>query len=1161
MGKKKRRSDCEQAAPVETQDIQMQTEQQTDMTTGEVARLQQALDHMIQQTQKLQTENTAMEKQLTKLQDLKAEVQTLRSQNRLLKQEKQQAARKYQAVQYRLTRLEKKYADLSNSKLGRLTLNYWAWRKRRGTGKLRLSNFFLIRWLFNKLPPVQEAPQEPSDQVAVVKSKPENTPVAAVPAAPAAQTAVPQVETQSVAVMTPEQENWAQPYMERAAQMPDSNGCRYYQKLALRVGIVCDEFFYDSIQAAAEFVYLTPDNWQEELEQGLDALLLVSAWRGLNMEWQGMASLNAALTGIETPARQAGRDLIRACKGRGIPTVFYSKEDPPNYERFLAFAKECDFVFTSAKECAPYYNEDCGRQDVQAVCFGINPVEHNPIGSVRDDKDKAVLFSGSWMVKYPDRCRELADIFDGILQSDHGLHIIDRNYPDNKRYAFPEAYFPYTSPAVSHTVLQKLHKQFDWAVNINSVKGSETMFANRAFELQANGVLLLSNFSVGVNDLLPTVQMVQESSEVADILGGFTPEERYAKQMAGVRSVMTGHTCFDRLTQLLTPTGLAAAQPTRNVLVLAEHLTKRVQASFDCQTYPDKTLMRVSDLTEATLEQYDMVTWFADGADYGVFYLEDMANGFKYTACDYITKDAWYEAGVLHKGIEHDYVTRMGSKYRTLFWREAFTGQELLNMSDGRELPNGYSIDHFNYDAAPVARVEEQVDYRLSVVIPVYNNGRHLYGKCFASLRRSSIFRDMEIIMVDDGSTDPYTLRVEEYLQHQYPNIRLYRFGDGGSGSASRPRNRGVTMATAPYLTFLDPDNEAVCDGYARLLELAKQEDRELVLGNMYKITTKTQLANYYGTLRKTAGTDRFDNGVGNLLADSNFYSASIQAMVMRTSLIRDNALEQVPGAAGQDTLFSWQLLSCAKRIALLDIPIHIYYAQTAGSVTNTVSRKFFQKLLLLQKPKADWLKEIGQMDAFMKGRYDYYTTNLVFAKLAQATDSAECAKLVEEMLDIFAPYYRNTDPLINRFTQLCKAGDYAGAAELTRETFRKKAVRPMPTLEELADSAREASKVQVTYRQEGSTITFTNRSGGESEAFAWVILKATGRYAKLYSTKYTKTREFTYDFAGLDADAYKVRAFLRDKDTKISDDVALIRVSAEKQVTLVGAASKVVKE
>ena len=1123
---------------------------------NEVGRLQSALSSTLKQLQKLQQERDTLEKQLAQERRLNETTQAEKEKNRALKQQKDAAEQRCRQLQYRLDYMGKKYHDLANSKLGRLTLNYWAWQGQKGTSGKGAGNWFFVRWLFDRLPHIEgEVLTFPSaepemKQIQVLGSGKEESAVAHETVN----------ETVLVDKMTEEQERWAQPYLERIKEIAESNGCRYYKKISLRIGIVCDEFFYDSIKAAAHFVYLTPENWKNELEQGLDVLLFVSAWRGLNMEWKNLASLNAQLTGEPTPTRLEALAMLRACRERKVPTVFYSKEDPPNYELFLDLAKECDYVFTSAKECIPYYNADCGRDDVQAVCFGINPLEHNPIGCRQEAKEDTVLFSGSWMVKYPHRCQELATIFDGVLAAGHGLHIIDRNYPGNPRYRFPEPYSAHTSPALPHSQLQKVHKLFDWAININSVKGSETMFANRAFELQANGILLLSNFSVGVNNLLPTVQMVQDSSEVASILDAMTPEERYERQMAGVRSVMTDHTCFDRLAQLLAPTGLPVEQPARRVLVLADAVTDRVRRCFDLQSYPEKALLAASEATPALLEEYDMVAWFAPEAHYGVFYLEDMVNGFKYTACDYITKDAWREGGALHAGTEHSYVSRMGSKYRTLFWRSAYDAAFPLSPTDGAELPNGYSIDHFQYDARPVEQDRSRTDWRLSVVVPVYNNGRHLYGKCFASLRRSSIFSDMEIILVDDGSTDSFTLLVEEDLKEHYPNVRLYRFEDGGSGSASRPRNKGVELATAPYLTFLDPDNEAVFDGYARLLELAEGEDRDLAVGSMYKITSKTTLADYYSMIVDAAGKDSFEDGFGATLPEAKFFSASIQAMVIRTKLIRDNHLEQVPGAAGQDTLFSWQLFQAARKIQILNLPIHIYYAETAGSVTNTVSTKFFRKLLLLQQPKADWLLASGLMEDFMARRYNYYTTHWIFFKLARAQDAPACAALVEQMLDIFAPYYRGGDQMIDDFTALCKKGDYAGAAELVQKAFPLRSVRPMPTLEELAKDGM-AAKLQTTYRQEGTTFRLTNRSGVVGDTYAWVILAASGKYEKLYGTKYTSDPQFCYDYSVLQPGTYKVRAFLRHDGEKISDDVAVFRVYEDKTVQLLPMASKTKRE
>ena len=97
-------------------------------------------------------------------------------------------------------------------------------------------------------------------------------------------------------------------------------------------------------------------------------------------------------------------------------------------------------------------------------------------------------------------------------------------------------------------------------------------------------------------------------------------------------------------------------------------------------------------------KQFDIVAFMDPNAHYGKYYLEDMINGFKYTDCDYITKAAYYAKGELHPGTEHDYVSVMPCKTRTVFWMEAFTVGQIEKMQDGCALTNGYSIDHFEYD-------------------------------------------------------------------------------------------------------------------------------------------------------------------------------------------------------------------------------------------------------------------------------------------------------------------------------------------------------------------------------------------------------------------------------------------------------------------------------
>jgi len=957
--------------------------------------------------------------------------------------------------------------------------------------------------------------------------------------------------------MSPENENWINKYTEMLSKIPDSNGCRYYQKLKCKIGIISDNILYDSIKDAADFIYVTPENWKSIIDNGIDIFMFTSSWKGFEEQWRGLANVNSMIPPFINERRKIAFELLEYCKSKSIPTIFYSIEDPPNYEIFLDYAKKCDYIFTTAKECIPYYKDECKNENVGVVTFGVNPQLHNPIGSYNVNKEKTILFAGSWMKKYPTRCKDLSIIFDGIISSSHDLHIIDRNYPTYKGYEFPDKYFKYTSPAIEHCLLQKVHKLFNWAVNINSVKNSETMFANRTFELLANGVLILSNFSVGIGNILPNIMMIYDSSEVSEIVDNMTYEQIYEKQITGIRSVMTKHTCYDRISELLSFCNIDTKQPARKIVVIADEITANVKRCFENQTYNDKFLISKENFNKEIFDKYDMIAWFDKNAYYGQFYLEDLANGFKYTNCDYITKDAYYNSNkILENGIEHNYVDKMKSKYRTLFWRSSYTYDFIMNLNGELNLENGYSIDHFSYNLI------KNRSYLLSVIIPIFNNGEYLYGRCFSSLTRSSMFEDMEIIFVDDGSTDDRTLKIEDYIKSQYSNVIVYKFNDGGSGSASRPRNKGVEIASSKYITFLDPDDEAICNGYAKLYDIAEKEDFDLVFGNIYRYDGDMRYFNYYSTVKQKTNKDCFYDGFN--IKNVNFLAVRIQAMVIKKEVIIKNNIEQVIGAVGQDTLFSWQILSVSKHIKVCEFPIHIYHARILGSITNSIDISFFNKTLALKKYELKWLEESNLIIDYMKLKYNNFTANWFLKKLSISKDSEQCAKIVEKILDIYSDYYNGKSKLINDFMLQCKSKNYSMALDIVYKAFPNNSVRPMLTFNELLNFVNAKPLFNIEFKHNKSIFTFYNNTTtnkNEKYTYAWVVLLDSDKYSEVYTTKYSYDNKFSFDFKNLKPQSYKVRSFIKKQDnTKSSEDIAYIDVEKNGTVNCIKHKTKAVE-
>lgn len=483
--------------------------------------------------------------------------------------------------------------------------------------------------------------------------------------------------------------------LEMVEEIPESNGGRFYIPFNnVKIAIIADEFLMDAWKGAARFLYVTPDNW-ESIAHEADILIVVSSWRGLDNVWRGMANDGSV-------EQRTVFEVIDAFKARSKTTVFYSKEDPPNYSIFLPYAQKCDYIFTTCEEVIEDYKRDCNNDNVNVLEFCINPLFHNPIGMKNKYRKNEVLFSGSWMKKYPNRQTALQMLFDGVLESSMPLHIIDRNYDIiSDSYMFPRRFWKYISPAVDHEVLQKIHKLFEWAININSITDSKTMFANRSYELLANGNLLLSNYSLGVHEKLPLIYTVTSKEEILNLLKTMTPEDAYIRQIAGIRSVMTGETCFDRVSRLLNIVGIKTTVNERKVLVIVDTITDCNKESFEKQTYPNRAIVELKNLNEDVYNAFDVFTFFDDACVYQSTYLEDMMNAFKYTDVSFVTKDSYYEGDKLIEGVEHDFVDSFRDKNRTVFWCTDYEFKDVLSnkLSD---VKFGYSIDHFNYQSMPI---------------------------------------------------------------------------------------------------------------------------------------------------------------------------------------------------------------------------------------------------------------------------------------------------------------------------------------------------------------------------------------------------------------------------------------------------------------------------
>lgn len=310
----------------------------------------------------------------------------------------------------------------------------------------------------------------------------------------------------------------------------------------IRVACIMDDFTFGSYQPECDLYQLTPGGWKNELKTFQpDLLFIESAWRGKDELWGSKVG----------HCSQELQNILDWCRIRHIPTVFWNKEDPVHFEMFLTTAKLFDFVFTTDMDCIHRYKASLGHERVYFLPFACQPSLHNPVEQfLRKD---AFCFAGAYYQRYPERTRDL-ESFVQELSRHRPFEIYDRNFrKSDSKYKFPEAYQPYIIGTLPASEIGRAYKGYRYAINLNSVKQSQTMFARRVYELLGSNTLTISNYSRGVRLMFGELVISSDSgSEITRRLQQLDSGNRIDRlRLAGLRKVMSEHTYSDRFSYVL----------------------------------------------------------------------------------------------------------------------------------------------------------------------------------------------------------------------------------------------------------------------------------------------------------------------------------------------------------------------------------------------------------------------------------------------------------------------------------------------------------------------------------------------------------------------------------------------------------------------------------
>jgi spore maturation protein CgeB len=322
----------------------------------------------------------------------------------------------------------------------------------------------------------------------------------------------------------------------------------------VRAAVILDPFSELAFRYEWDQITFGPEDWRTVLtEERPDLLFVESAWQGNDGRWR------LHMTRDGRPSQEL-RDLVAWCRAEGIPTVFWNKEDPPNYDRFLETARLFDQVFTVDADRIPRYQEGLGHDRIDLLPFAAQPRIHNPVrrGSKRYD----VAFAGTWFAdKHPDRRTQMEYVVGPARE--FGVHIWSRMQKGDKRYRFPRSWRKHVVGSLPYQQMLAAYSSYKVFLNVNSVTGSKTMCSRRLFELSAAQAAVVTAPAASIEPFFgDTVEVVEDAGQTRTALRALLSNDEYRDRLAlrAHRRVFDEHLYAHRVDTVLRSIDVRNAQ-------------------------------------------------------------------------------------------------------------------------------------------------------------------------------------------------------------------------------------------------------------------------------------------------------------------------------------------------------------------------------------------------------------------------------------------------------------------------------------------------------------------------------------------------------------------------------------------------------------------------
>ena len=215
----------------------------------------------------------------------------------------------------------------------------------------------------------------------------------------------------------------------------------------------------------------------------------------------------------------------------------------------------------------------------------------------------------------------------------------------------------------------------------------------------------------------------------------------------------------------------------------------------------------------------------------------------------------------------------------------------------------------------------------VSVIVPVYNAQKSL-ARCIDSILNQT-FKDFELILLDDGSTDTSGEICDRYAEID-ERVRVIHKENSG---VSDTRNRGLDIAEGKYLQFLDSDDWITPEATGLFVRTAEENQCDMVIADFYRVIGER--VSQKGAIEEDGLMDQVTFAENMLQKPADFYYGVLWNKLYKREIVESYRLRMDSSVSWcEDFMFNLEYVRHIRSVYALKVPVY-YYVKTKGSLVS----------------------------------------------------------------------------------------------------------------------------------------------------------------------------------------------------------------------------------